>query len=545
MKKDLPFVVIGILGTTLDAAGGRGEARWQCWRPTVDLAQHTDLPIARMELLITSRSRGLFDRTRKDILAKSPGTEVRAHELDFRDPWDFEEVYEKLYAWLRTYHFVPETERYLIHITTGTHVAQICWFLLTESRHAPGQLLQSSPSRRSRQDVGAYRIIELDLSRYDGIARRFANERRDSISFLKAGINTRNVAFNRLIENIEVIATRSNAPLLLCGPTGAGKSQLARRVYQLKRERRGVTGPLVEINCATLRGDAAGSTLFGHVKGAFTGALQARAGLLKTANQGVLFLDEIGELGPDEQAMLLRALEDKTFFPVGSDKPIDSDFELIAGTNRNLAAQVVQGRFREDLLARINLWTFRLPGLAERSEDIEPNLDYELQRWEELHGQRLTMNREARECFLEFARGREARWLGNFRDFNGAVTRMAVLCEGCRIDRAIVLGELGRLKEAWARPSGADSNPEPGTESALRALLGEAQFKDLDRFDRIQLADVVAVCQNERTLSDAGRTLFAASRNKKRVTNDADRLRKYLSRFAITFDAIRELRTEG
>src|SRR4030095_7720389 len=130
------------------------------------------------------------------------------------------------------------------------------------------------------------------------------------------------------------------------------KSQLARRIYELKKARHQVTGAFVEVNCATLRGDAAMSALFGHVKGAFTGALKDRAGLLRAADGGVLFLDEIGELGRDEQAMLVRALEEKRFSPFGSDVEVSSDFQLIAGTNRELLPAVREGRFREDLLAR-------------------------------------------------------------------------------------------------------------------------------------------------------------------------------------------------
>src|SRR3954453_23857930 len=108
------------------------------------------------------------------------------------------------------------------------------------------------------------------------------------------------------------------------------------------------------------------SALFGHVRGAFTGAMQDRAGLLRAADGGVLFLDEIGELGLDEQSMLLRAVEEKRFLPLGSDREVSSQFQLISGTNRDLASAVRERRFREDLLARINLWPFRLPGLADR-----------------------------------------------------------------------------------------------------------------------------------------------------------------------------------
>ena len=109
--------------------------------------------------------------------------------------------------------------------------------------------------------------------------------------------------------------------------------------------------------CATLRGNTAMSTLFGHKKGSYTGATTDRPGLLRTADKGVLFLDEVGELGLDEQAMLLRAIEEKIFYPLGSDTPVKSRFQLICGTNRDLAKEVAEGRFRADLLARINCWT--------------------------------------------------------------------------------------------------------------------------------------------------------------------------------------------
>jgi transcriptional regulatory protein RtcR len=136
-----------------------------------------------------------------------------------------------------------------------------------------------------------------------------------------------------------------------------------------------------------------------------------------------LFLDEVGELGIDEQAMLLRALEEKCFLPVGSDKEFHSDFQLIAGTNRDLLVAVRNGRFREDLLARINLWTFQLPGLRDRREDIEPNLQFELEQFASKQGVNVTFNLEAWEGFLKFAASPEAAWSGNFRDLNAAVTQ--------------------------------------------------------------------------------------------------------------------------
>src|SRR5689334_18338051 len=372
-------VVLGLIGATLDSAG-RGPERWEAWRPTVALCQHDDLLVDRLELLYQKSYTTLAEAVREDLRTVSPETEVRLHETAMKDPWDFEEVYGVLQDFARGYPFDLEHEEYLLHITTGTHVCQICMFLLAESRHFPARLLQTAPPRRKRQGVGSYRVIDLDLSRYDAIARRFAREQSEGLSFLKAGIETRNAAFNRLIERIERVAISSHAPILLTGPTGAGKSRLARRIYELKKQRRQVGGPFVEVNCATVRGDGAMSALFGHKRGAFTGALQDRSGLLRAADGGILFLDEIGELGLDEQAMLLRAVEERRFLPVGSDAEVESDFQLIAGTNRSLAEECRRGRFRADLLARIDLWTFQLPGLAERREDVEPNLLYELEQ---------------------------------------------------------------------------------------------------------------------------------------------------------------------
>jgi len=275
------------------------------------------------------------------------------------------------------------------------------------------------------------------------------------------------------------------------------------------------------------------SALFGHVKGAFTGAQKDRPGLLRAADKGVLFLDEVGELGLDEQAMLLRALEEKTFLPLGSDDEAHSDFQLIAGTNRDLFAAVRQGRFREDLLARINLWTFSLPGLKNRSEDIEPNLDFELDRFAEKAGRRVTFSKEARDTFLAFALSPTANWSGNFRDLNAAVARMATLAPGGRISTNIVQEEIKRLLASWSSP---DESPHP---SALQEFLDERRLEELDLFDRAQLAFVVDVCRRSRSLSDAGRALFGASRTRKTFSNDADRLRKYLARFGVDFAGIR------
>lgn len=525
-------VVIGLLGSTLDQ--GRHAKRWNLWRPSVSICQHEELLVDRYHLLYQEKHAVLAERIIEDIKTVSPETEVVSDKIEFSDPWDFEEVYAVLHDYARKFRFDPEKEDYLIHITTGTHVAQICLFLLTESRHMPGKLLQTSPPARKGEDAsGTYTIIDLDLSRYDRIASRFLKEKKDDISFLKSGIDTRNKQFNSLVEMIEKVAIRSLAPILLTGPTGAGKSQMAKRIYELKKIHHQVKGNFIEVNCATLRGDSAMSTLFGHRKGAFTGALQDRPGLLHAADKGILFLDEIGELGTDEQAMLLRAIEEKRFLPLGSDKESQSDFQLICGTNRNLNSELSSGRFREDLLARINLWSFNIPGLKNRPEDIAPNLDYELDRFAEKTGSRVSFNKEAKQKFLEFATSGDAVWSANFRDLNGAITRMCTLSPAGRINLQTAEDEIKRLKNTWESPI-ADNDSE-----SLKDILGDA-YEKTDLFDRMQLSSVLQICRNSKSLSDAGRKLFNASRQEKLKANDADRLRKYLASFGMSWPDIHE-----
>lgn len=536
-------VVIGFLGTQLDS--GRGAGRWEKWRPTVSLVQHEDVVIARLELLYTPAHKDLAQLVQADMAIASPETTVNLVPMPIADPWDFGEVYAQLFDWVQTYRFDTEREEYWTHITTGTHVAQICLFLLVESRRIPGVLVQTSPPKRQQAgNPGSYALIDLDLSRYDVIAQRFGAEQRDAVQFLKSGIATRNARFNALIDEVERVAVRSRAPILFTGPTGAGKSHLARRMFELKKARHQVKGPFVEVNCATLRGDGAASTLFGHKKGAFTGAAADRPGLLRAAHEGVLFLDEIGELGLDEQAMLLKAVEEKRFYPMGSDREVESDFQLVAGTNRDLRAEVAAGRFREDLFARINLWSYVLPGLAQRPEDIEPNVDYLLTRAAEELGGAVRFTREGKAAYLRFATGPEALWNGNFRDLAASVTRLATLADSGRIGEALVQAEVARLRWLWQPSSDARNGlaavPGEMGREGLVELLGDEAVASMDLFDQLQLAAVLQVCRQSRTLSDAGRVLFQSSRTQRTVVNDADRLRKYLARFGLDWERVQQ-----
>ena len=358
-------VVIGVLGTVLDKRGKRAN-RFKKWRPTVGLCQQPDFPVDRLELLHQPRDESMAQRLIEDVALLSPHTQVRPHAVTINDPWDFEEVYAAFLDFATHYEFDTENEEYLVHITTGTHVAQICWFLLTEARYLPASLLQTGPAPRGSSDeaiaAGVCSVIDLDLSRYATLTSRFQREQQQSVSFLKAGIDTHNATFNKLIDRIERVALRSTDPILLTGPTGAGKSFLAKRIFQLRQSRHLVAGKLVAVNCATLRGDNAMSTLFGHVKGAFTGALTARSGLLREADGGVLFLDEIHALKPECQEKIFLFMDKGIYHMVGDNETWHSaQVRLIFATTED-----PQKVLLKTLLRRIPI-VVQVPPLIDRS----------------------------------------------------------------------------------------------------------------------------------------------------------------------------------
>lgn len=531
------IVAISVLGTEKDAHGGPGPSRWDTWRPNIGLVQQGTLPITELHLIFSKEHMKLAERIRLDIQSVSPRTKVILDNINLRNPWDFEEVYGKFYDYAKQPCFHEEKTQYYIHMSTGSHVEQICLFLLAESRHLPAKLVQTTPKeghvRHSTDTKGTITVIDLDLSRYDKLAKRFEVERQDDLSFLKQGIDTRNAAFNKLIETIERVAVRTADRFLLTGPTGAGKTQLAKRIYELRRQSGQVKGKFIGVNCATLGGDLASAALFGYRKGAFTGAAADHDGFLKEADGGILFLDEIGELPLDAQAKLLKAIEEKSYRPLGSDSDERSDFQLICGTNRDLDRDVADRKFRRDLLSRINLWNFQLPGLADRREDIEPNLEYELLDFSKRNGKHISFNKEARERFLAFALDPATRWEGNFRDLNAMVTRMATLAEGGRITLDIVEDEIARSSRRQAKAEGATCD------TSLATLLGENVNEKYDRFDLAQLAEVIRVCRESDSMSDAAKKLFAVSRKAKSSSNDSDRLSKYLAKFGLKFKEIK------
>jgi DNA-binding NtrC family response regulator len=221
----------------------------------------------------------------------------------------------------------------------------------------------------------------------------------------------------QLIQTVAVVAP-SDASILIQGPSGSGKEWIAQLIHQWSpRSNR----QLVTANCAGLSATLIESELFGHVKGAFTGASEERKGLFRTANGGSLFLDEIGEMPLEMQSKLLRALETKEVTPVGSDRPVAVDARLIAATNRNLLDEVNEGKFREDLFYRLNVVELIVPSLSQRRDDIIPLAKYFASQFA---NRQVRLSPQASQAILTHS------WTGNVRELRNAMQRACLLCQG-------------------------------------------------------------------------------------------------------------------
>lgn len=222
----------------------------------------------------------------------------------------------------------------------------------------------------------------------------------------------------RRVREMVAVAAESDAPVLLMGETGTGKGVLARWIHEHSARQ---TGPFVEINCSTLRGELLASELFGHARGAFTSAVDAKEGLIEVADGGTLFLDEIGDMDLSLQAAFLKVLEEKVFRRLGEVRLRRSDFRLICATHQDLEALVETGRFRRDLFYRINVFPIVLPPLRERVEDIPPLVEYLLKTLGAPHPR---VAPEVLRLLKAYA------WPGNIRELRNVLERALLLARG-------------------------------------------------------------------------------------------------------------------
>jgi len=279
----------------------------------------------------------------------------------------------------------------------------------------------------------------------------------------------RSAAIQAVLKTVDQIA-QSNATVLIEGESGTGKELIAHRIHELSSR---AAKPFVAVHCAALTQSLLTSELFGHEKGAFTGASERKVGRFERAHQGTLFLDEVGEIVQDTQVKLLRVLQEREFERVGSTKTIRVDTRLICATNKNLLEEVRGGRFREDLYYRINVIYLRVPPLRERRDDIPILVDAFVKQFAQLNAKRITGIEPA---VLECLKGYQ--WPGNIRELRNIVERMVVLSQEETLRVSLVPEDI-RHPRNGARHAAVPANPG-----------GAQQLQDVEReFIKTKLAE--------------------------------------------------------
>ena len=289
-----------------------------------------------------------------------------------------------------------------------------CW-----SRPAP----DGSYTRTMFLDVTDRVLMEREKARLEAQTTYLIEEIKEAHNFEEIVGQSRALA--EVIEKVKLVASTDSSVLIL-GETGTGKELVARAVHS-NSERR--SRPLIKVNCAALPTGLIESELFGHEKGAFTGATDRRIGRFELAHGGTIFLDEIGDMPSDVQAKLLRVLQEHEFERLGGSDPIKVDVRVIAATNRDLLRSGSEGTFRQDLYYRLNVFPVQLPPLRERREDIPPLVHYFVRRFSLKIGRKITrIQRETMERLVSYA------WPGNVRELENVIERAVILSRGIELE---------------------------------------------------------------------------------------------------------------
>jgi formate hydrogenlyase transcriptional activator len=278
-----------------------------------------------------------------------------------------------------------------------------------------------------------------------------------------------------VLENVARVAPLDST-VLIYGETGTGKELIARAIHDLSNRK---NRALVKLNCSAISAGLVESELFGHMRGAFTGALERHVGRFELADGGTLFLDEVSELPLETQVKLLRVLQEGEFEPVGSNKTIQANVRIIAATNRNLEEWVAAGRFRSDLFYRLNVFPVELPPLRNRRSDIPLLVSFFLERFANKFGRKFdAVQKETMDLLMDYA------WPGNIRELQNIIERAVVLTAGSvlAVDPAFLSGTSAAGK---IRPSSSVAPPSSDLQVAVkRARSAETSFPSLDQMER-------------------------------------------------------------
>jgi len=371
--------------------------------------------------------------TESIIAAHHPSIVLKVIELSIIDPTDYLEIIRSLRRHINDILDNTGNDRISISVSSGTPQMHACWLLLAASGEIPAHIINVRPPRfvTDRHPL----LSEIDFASPEFPVIRSGSsplesynvEPRDfQTAIAKMGIVGDHPLMTRALETCAALA-ESDMPILILGESGTGKELIARLVHHLSS--RAIEG-FVPLNCAAIPKDLFESILFGHKKGAFTGASQDNPGKFDTADKGTIFLDEIAELPPAIQPKLLRTLQDGYIEPIGSKKPHKVDARIIAATNQNLKKAIKNGTFREDLFFRLNVGVIDLPSLRERRSDIPRIALHILDKVNE----RLRKPKRLSNDSLKVLQLRA--WPGNVRELENTIERTAWLVKKDTIEPA-------------------------------------------------------------------------------------------------------------
>jgi two-component system, NtrC family, response regulator AtoC len=302
----------------------------------------------------------------------------------------------------------------------------------------------------------------LEVENLKATVQRLEHEVKERYSFQNI------IGKGQVIQNIFVLIERiadTNATVLIQGESGTGKELVARALHYSSNRK---NNPFIQVNCAALPESLLESELFGHEKGAFTGAIAQRQGRFELANGGTIFLDEIGEISPQVQVKLLRVIQERSFERIGGQQTINIDVRVVAATNKDLAVEMREGRFREDLFYRLNVIPLHMPSLRERKEDIPLLIEHFLKKYDP-KGRISSVHPAALKLLVDYY------WPGNVRELENTMERLAIVTPGATIEESDIPAEF-RHSRVLPGPEVRFMMPESGLdlEQVEKAFITQA-----------------------------------------------------------------------
>lgn len=419
-------------------------------------------------LLSTPATQEITSQTQAEITSRHSNVEVRVRDVPLGDPTDYTAILAHLRQHIAAVQEDIRDGVFFIAVASGTPQMHAVWVLLAAGGEIPAKLLHVRPPRFVTKDHPLVSEIDLTSDVFPTVRARISTGMdSDDSAVADASVVIRQLnivgdhpAIRRAFEVTQALAD-SGVPILIRGETGTGKELFARLVHIASGRPR---DRFVPVNCAAIPEDLVESVLFGHRKGAFTGAIQDQRGKFDQADGGTLFLDELGELPMATQAKLLRVLQDGIVEPVGAEQGHQVDVRIVAATNRDVAKAIRKSEFREDLYYRLCVGEILLPPLRERRSDI-PKLALHL-----LDRINATMRHPKRLSQDALARLQSHSWPGNVRDLENVIERSARLCRGDVLDADDLL-----ITEPIAHADPLDSLPEPEPGFSMDRFLSGAR----------------------------------------------------------------------